>query len=189
MALVSSAVHTAKKSQLHQIDHLCTWLHLVLHKLAKHTHPKIFKIAISVHLWQSKAITKLSHHMVTSQRAQHCPTQRNPLIGWVHSVAGVHSQGAATGLQSLKFSSYKTEKLLEQYPWGWYGLSPTGHFYIPPLGGVWGILRPRRWSHHRVDWWWWCMRDITFTSKTPAPLSYFSEAVAEHHAKDKKSVH
>ena len=49
----------------------------------------------------------------------------------------------------------------------------------PPLGGVWGILKPGRWSHHRVDWWWWCMRDITFSFKTPVPLSYFSEAEAE----------
>lgn len=53
-------------------------------------------------------------------------------------------------------------------------------FYdIPPLGGVWGILKPGRWSHHRADWWWWCMRDITFSSKTPAPLSYFSGAEVE----------
>lgn len=147
------------------------------------------KIHISVHLWQSKAIMKPKslHWYIPAS----CPTQTNQLIESVHCVAGMY-RGTTIGLESLNQSSYKTEKLFEQYPWGCYGLSPIAHFfyYIPPLGGVWGILKPGRWSHHRVDWWWWCMRDITFSSKTPAPLSYFSEAEAEiHYARHQKCVH
>lgn len=49
----------------------------------------------------------------------------------MHSVAGMYT-AATIGLQSLKWKSYKTEKLLEQYPWGWYGLSPVVHFFYYP---------------------------------------------------------
>lgn len=52
-------------------------------------------------------------------------------------------------------------------------------YYVPPLGGVQGILRPGRWSHHRANRCWWCMRDITSTSKPSALLSYFSQGGAE----------
>lgn len=80
---------------------------------------------------------KPSHYTETSQQAERCPTQTNQLIETVHGVAGMF-RVATIGLESLKLSSCKTEKLFEQHPWGRYGLSPIAHFfyYIPPLGGV-----------------------------------------------------
>lgn len=77
--------------------------------------------------------------------------------------------------KDLRWSHCETGRLLEQRPQGHHGLSPIVPFFydVPPLGGVWGILRPGRWSHHGVNRCWWCMRDITSTSKPPALLSYF----------------
>lgn len=72
---------------------------------------------------------KPSHYTDTSQQAQCCPTQTNQLIETVHSVAAMY-RVATIGLEGLNRSSYKTEKLFEQYPWGWYGLSPIAHFFI-----------------------------------------------------------
>lgn len=89
--------------------------------------------------------------------------------------------------KDLRWSHCETGRLLEQRPQGHHGLSPIVPFFydVPPLGGVWGILRPGRWSHHGVNRCWWCMRDITSTSKPPALLSYFSQGGAERrYAKD-----
>lgn len=158
MALVISA---AGGRQLRQTEHLHRWLAVTHEAKAKLTH-----------LWISECRQVLERQWSQVTNESTC---------W---------DGAQGGEKVFERSEVKPL-------WNWeaVGAASTGtprivtncsFFYdVPPLGGVWGILRPGRWSHHRVNRCWWCMRDITSTSKPPALLSYFSQGGAERrYAKD-----
>lgn len=148
MALV---IWAAGGRQLRQREHLHRWLAV--------THPAKAKLT---HLWiWERRRVRWSQVATRRRRAE---TE----LGVVK-----HSE------EDLRWS--RGESGRPQRPQGHRGLSPIApptptppFFYeVPPLGGVWGILRAARWSHHGGNRCWWCLRDITSTSKPPALLSYF----------------
>lgn len=74
-----------------------------------------FKVAASAHLEQSTAITCTKSHAIILRSkfntGQYKEINSQDTV-WLHT----------------QRESNKTEKLLQQHPWGCYGLSPIGHF-------------------------------------------------------------
>lgn len=158
MALVISA---AGGRQLRQTEHLHRWL-AVTHK----ADAKLTRLWIS----ERRQVLQRQWSQVTNESTRWDGAQGGETAS-VRSEVEPLWNWEAVGAASTGTPRIVTNCSLHFFFYFFY--------YVPPLGGVWGILRPGRWSHHGVNRRWWCMRDITSTSKPPALLSYFSQGGAE----------